>query len=407
MKNIKITDLPELSSITSDDLLIVIDSGNPYVTKKIAWKNVGVPSGSITDAPSGTITYGRRNNEWVDLTAPANLQIKRGTSSEVSGIIPLEGEPIWSTDSQILYIGNGSTSGGIQINGYPFETSSAQIITSTQIEGIESSANAGAVWVSEKLDLSSLKYPGTLSFGNNPNRSGGTRGFGSVDFTTSRTSSSQIASGRNSFAGPGTNTASGDSSFAMCGGVANGNGSIAFAGTANADSSFAFRGITSGIRSVTFGGVSDRASMTSFQVAQQYDSFLGRGQFVIFGMRFQTSSATPTILRRDGGTGSLYDGYQIPSGIALFGTAQICALKSADGAQAAHYIRKFAIANISGITSLLGNVTTIGTDYESDPNMDVSITANNTNDTLEITVTGLTSTTLRWIAVINGVEQGL
>lgn len=119
MNNIKITDLPELSSITSDDLLIIVDSGNPYVTKKIAWKNIGVPSGAITDAPSGTITYGRRNNEWVDLTAPANLQIRRGTQSEVSGIIPLQGEPVWATDSKKLYIGDGSTYGGVFVGPRP------------------------------------------------------------------------------------------------------------------------------------------------------------------------------------------------------------------------------------------------------------------------------------------------
>lgn len=133
MKNIKITDLPELSSITNDDLLIVVDSGNPYVTKKIAWKNIGVPSGSITDAPSGTITYGRRNNEWVDLTAPANLQIRRGTQSEVSSIVPLQGEPVWATDSQKLYIGDESTYGGVLIGPRPPKViqSFAQLGTST------------------------------------------------------------------------------------------------------------------------------------------------------------------------------------------------------------------------------------------------------------------------------------
>lgn len=108
--NIKITELPEANSITSNDLLIMVDSGNPYVTKQIMWKNI--------DAPSGVITYGRRNNQWVDLTSPANLQIRRGTSSEVSGIIPLQGEPVWDTTYNILYIGDESTYGGIPV-AYP------------------------------------------------------------------------------------------------------------------------------------------------------------------------------------------------------------------------------------------------------------------------------------------------
>lgn len=110
MSNIKITELPEANSITNNDLLIMVDSGNPYITKKILWQNI--------DAPSGDITYGRRNNQWVDLTSPANLQIRRGTSSEVSGIIPLQGEPVWDLTNKILYIGDGSTFGGISIS-YP------------------------------------------------------------------------------------------------------------------------------------------------------------------------------------------------------------------------------------------------------------------------------------------------
>ena len=110
MSTVKITELPSATSITSDDLLVMVDSGNPYVTKKISWGNI--------DAPSGVITYGRRNNQWVDMTSPANLQVRRGTASEVSGIIPLQGEPVWDTTNKILYVGDESTYGGIPVN-YP------------------------------------------------------------------------------------------------------------------------------------------------------------------------------------------------------------------------------------------------------------------------------------------------
>jgi hypothetical protein len=34
---VKITELPESTSIANDDLLVMVDSGNPYVTKKIAF----------------------------------------------------------------------------------------------------------------------------------------------------------------------------------------------------------------------------------------------------------------------------------------------------------------------------------------------------------------------------------
>jgi hypothetical protein len=110
MATVKITELPSVTSITADDLLVIVDSGNPYVTKKISWGDI--------DAPSGVITYGRLNNQWVDITSPANLQVRRGTASEVSGIIPLEGEPVWDTTNKILYVGDESTYGGIPV-AYP------------------------------------------------------------------------------------------------------------------------------------------------------------------------------------------------------------------------------------------------------------------------------------------------
>jgi hypothetical protein len=105
----RIHQLPSSSSITPDDVLVMVDNpdGTP-VTKKILWKDV--------DAPSGTITYGRRNNQWVDITSPANLQIRRGTLAEVNAITPLEGEPLWATDSKVLRMGDGITQGGVPIS---------------------------------------------------------------------------------------------------------------------------------------------------------------------------------------------------------------------------------------------------------------------------------------------------
>lgn len=90
-------------------------SGHQHSSSDINNFNTSVSGLLPADAPIDNVTYGRKNNTWVDITSPANLQIRRGTFSEVSGIIPLEGEPIWSTDRKILYLGDGSTYGGIQI----------------------------------------------------------------------------------------------------------------------------------------------------------------------------------------------------------------------------------------------------------------------------------------------------
>jgi hypothetical protein len=46
-----------------------------------------------------------------------NLQFRRGTASQLSGITPLAGEPIFTTDTNGLFIGDGTTAGGIAVGG--------------------------------------------------------------------------------------------------------------------------------------------------------------------------------------------------------------------------------------------------------------------------------------------------
>jgi hypothetical protein len=107
MANIKITELPSATSITDNDLLVIVDSGNPYITKKISWKDI--------DSPQDGIIYGRKDGNWIDMTSPANLQIRRGTAAEVGAITPLQGEPVWKTDEKSLVVGDGQTAGGIVV----------------------------------------------------------------------------------------------------------------------------------------------------------------------------------------------------------------------------------------------------------------------------------------------------
>jgi hypothetical protein len=74
---------------------------------------IGTVTVAPDEAPSDGITYGRKDGAWVDLTAPANLQVRRGTDAEVGEITPLEGEPVWVTDEKHLVVGDGDTEGGI------------------------------------------------------------------------------------------------------------------------------------------------------------------------------------------------------------------------------------------------------------------------------------------------------
>jgi hypothetical protein len=63
-----------------------------------------------------------------------------------------------------------------------------------------------------------------------------------------------------------------------------------------------------------------------------------------------------------------------------------------------------AIKNVGGTTSLVGAVEAIGTDIEDNVLTDVVITADNTNDALDISVTGIAAETWRWVCVIEGLE---
>jgi hypothetical protein len=75
----------------------------------------GISTAGTPDAPSDGGTYARKDGDWIDIEEAANLQVRRGTASEVASITPLEGEPVWNTTNDVLAVGDGSTAGGIQV----------------------------------------------------------------------------------------------------------------------------------------------------------------------------------------------------------------------------------------------------------------------------------------------------
>jgi hypothetical protein len=68
--------------------------------------------------------------------------------------------------------------------------------------------------------------------------------------------------------------------------------------------------------------------------------------------------------------------------------------------------RQVVIKNIAGTTSLNGEAQTVGTDITSGDTGGISITADDTNDSLCINVTGKADTTMRWHVVIDTNEIG-
>jgi hypothetical protein len=125
----------------------------------------------------------------------------------------------------------------------------------------------------------------------------------------------------------------------------------------------------------------------------------GDSQYARFVLRRKTTDNTATTLMLDGSSTRL----TIPSGKVFMFEAKIVGVKS-DGTAAATYYRKGCIENVGGTTALVGTIETIGTDYEDNAATDIAITADNTNDALQINVIGITAETWRWVAVVEGVE---
>ena len=94
------------------------------------------------------------------------LQIRRGTEAERTAMTqPLaQGELLYVTNDQRLYIGNGSTLGGIQITGYTNEDAqdaAAQLFSNGTHTGITFTYNDASASISAALNLSN--FAGTIT----------------------------------------------------------------------------------------------------------------------------------------------------------------------------------------------------------------------------------------------------
>lgn len=260
---------------------------------------------------------------------------------------------------------------------------------------------------------------GTSNFiggGNTNEFASGTLGViagGAFNTITSNANAGSILGGNNNTAsanfaavGGGTgNTASGISSVALGGNGNTVSGNYSIVGVQSSTASAS--------RSVVLGKSCNSASNASDSVVTgEYGRSLLKGQrshaagrftltgdaqYVDFVARNITEDATPLELFLNGSDTKL----TLEENSAMFLTVAVSGFSST-GSDAAHYIRKVAISNVSGTTALIGSVSTIGTDVETQAGYDVAITADDTNDALVITVTGAAATTIRWVAFISG-----
>jgi hypothetical protein len=143
-------------------------------------------------------------------------------------------------------------------------------------------------------------------------------------------------------------------------------------------------------------GLADRYGMLSH--ASGAFSAQGDAQAVEFVARRQSFGTIPVTLFLDG----ISTVFGVRLNTVLSGLCTISGIKN-DGSEVAIYQRSICIKNIAGTTTLLSS-SDVGTDYEDDATWNVVITANNTNDSLNISCVGGTGDTVRWVAVFRGLE---
>ena len=260
---------------------------------------------------------------------------------------------------------------------------------------------------------------------------GDARGANAIDLQAYRTAASQVASALRSTVVGNSNRASGSHSAAVGSGC---QATGVFATAVGSDATAAQYGaalgydVDAGTTAVVVGAQSSASGYASVALgnacvasqwgavatgfvakadrvgmrAHAHDRFAASGdsQRVDFGLYAKTTDATPQTMLL-GKTYNTTAQLTIASGKILHATVHVIGSKS-DGSAIAIYQRQVAIANVGGTTALVGSVNTIGSDTAASTSL--SITADNTNDSLKIEVTGIAAETWRWFASVSGAE---
>ena len=263
---------------------------------------------------------------------------------------------------------------------------------------------------------------------------GNARGTHAVDLQTDRTANTQVASGGESVVGGGVgNTAS--NSYTTVGGgqrnTASGLGATVGGGSDNTASqsratvgggaentvsnSYATVGggwlnTASGSAATVSGGSYGSAYLMGMEAyANNRFTVAGDAQRSDLVVRNQTIGATPVALSLRGNIA--VNRMVLPAGKVWRFRADVVAKQTAGSAGTVGDVYSVTVVgtikNIGGTTALVGTPV-----YENEMNdaglagVDVTVTADNTNDALAITVTGETSKTIRWVSHVQLTEVG-
>jgi hypothetical protein len=260
----------------------------------------------------------------------------------------------------------------------------------TNVDLVLTPKGTGAVIVGPEPD-------GTLTGGDK-------RGIDATDLQRVRYySANAVASGTTSFIGGGhSNRAYGNLSSVGGGDRNSANTSSCVGGGSENSASSAFATIPGGLNNTASGWASFAHGQNAISNLSHMWAFGGGGgsQAVLHLMERSTTDATPVELQ----LGTYSERRVIASNSVLSVTVNIIGTKS-DGSAIARYLRQVTIKNVSGTTSLVGSVITLGTDEAAGTS--ISITADDTNDAIKIEVTGIAAETWKWSALLQGISRTL
>jgi len=414
-----INELPSSISVSGSDLFAFSDDpASAVVTKKITFNNF---RSSI-------------------LNQAATLQLRQGLDSERLLVTPSVAEPLWTTDSKKLYVGDGSTVGGIVISSPIVEISGNNITKFNNILGSGNLCLGSGNSIISNYNSIYNAYTCTASgigiailAGANCVASGTyTSIFNGVSNTAGSLSSNHatIINGlRNTI--PSSNNyglicnGTFNTSTGLHASIINGFGnstisSYTFVGngyqnTTTANYSSIINGqnnIASGINSCILGGQSAKTTLHG-EVAQAAGSFTSAGdaQRSTIVLRAETSSNTSNVILTTDGSASLITSPSnttsrnfifLPDKTTLNFNIQISAYNDTDTASA---VWNFAGGIKRGVGA--GTTSLIQTPTETswkDTGMNsalASVAADTTNGGLSIRVTGLATKNIRWVAAVD------
>ncbi len=379
---------------------------------------------TITSTPTTLAGYGITDGQSM-LVSGTSIKTINSTSLLGSGDITVGVSGTGSTDNAVLRAdgAGGATlqSSAIVIDDL-YTTSPNSTVNTVCLKPTGGTTNVNLALVPKGTGAFTLAVPDSSITGGN------VRGANSIDISSKRNAATHVASGSEAVVigcrvlasgsgsvaiGTDASASGGRNSLAMCGGTASGYETFAFgystvasggntaiamgnACTASGDyGSFATGNscTASGNISQAIGNNALATRRGQWARSAGYFAAAGDCQEVAFLLNTKTTNATPTTLFCTDGASRL----TIRSGTMLTAIVKVCGIKS-DGSAAAVYWRLVAIKNVGGTTSLVGSVQILGTDIEDNASTDVSITADDTNDALQINVTGIAGETWRWQA---------